>query len=82
MSPLRDIDDSFPPIKDRAVTLLCFDGPTVTQTKTVTGKRAVLDSASPTATLVAIWNGEWSADAFRVNGKVLREWKQTLGCSA
>ena len=77
-SALRKPDDSFPPIKDRIVTLVRIANGGVTQASAVTDKREMLRSLGEDDTLIAVWTGQWRSDAFGVPGELLARWKQDL----
>jgi hypothetical protein len=77
-SDLRTADDSFPPIKDRIVTLIRIANRRVTQAYTVTDKREMLGSLKPADTLLALWTGQWHTDVFQMPKEMVTRWKKEL----
>ena len=51
---------------------------TITQANKTTDKREMLKSLGTEDTLIALWNGQRSTDAFRVPDKMLEQWKAVL----
>lgn len=77
-SSLRTPDDSFPPIKDRVVTLIRIANAGVTQAYSVSEKREMLRTFGKDDTLVAVWTGKWHSDVFRIPNELLIRWKQDI----
>lgn len=80
VSALRIPGTEFPPVKDRIITLIQVDDGKVRYATTVSGKRELIRSASPEATFLAVWTGQWSSDLFQVPHLLLQQWRTELGC--
>ncbi len=78
VSALRKAGRDFPPVKDRIVTLLRIDTRKITQAKSVSEKKILLRNLGADDTLIALWTGEWSTDAFQVSNDKLDEWKTAI----
>lgn len=80
MQTLREIDNSFPDICDRTVTLILVpeEGePEFAITKS--DKREMLLILNDYDVIIAVWTGKWRSDAFEVTDKTLRKWRDEIG---
>lgn len=77
-SALRTPDQNFPQIKDRVVRLIRIGGGSVSQANSVTDKREMLRSLKKSHTLIAVWTGQWTSDAFQFPDELLANWKEIL----
>ena len=77
--PVRIIDENFPPIKDRCVTLIRVAKDGARFATTVAGKRQLLAQAQHNTTYLAVWTGQYKSDVFDVTPDVRQRWVKDIG---
>ena len=78
-SRLRTPDKSFPAFRSSAVNVVRIRGQIVTQANDASSKRDLLRDLQPDDTLIALWTGRYSTDAFKVTPKLIASWQAEYG---
>lgn len=78
-SGLRKPDKNFPAFRSSAVNVLRIRGQVVTQANDASSKRELLRELEPDDTLIALWTGNYSTDAFQVSPKMVENWRAEYG---
>jgi hypothetical protein len=77
--PLRKIEDNFPTIKHRRVTVIRVRGDEFDFASTVAGKRKLLISELKRGDrFMAVWTGQRHSDVFEVTAVVIARWSREL----